>query len=272
MRRRSSILVAVAAAAAVLVTGCSSGGSGSGSSASDTGSAAAATTTSSGVIGTITVLAAASLTESFTELGKSFEKANPGTTVTFSFGASSALAEQLTQGAPADVFASASAKNMTTVTDAKIADTPSTFAKNVMQIVVPTANPANVTSLQDLAKPEVKVVLCQPEVPCGATAQKVFTNAGITVTPVSQEADVKSTLTKVELNEADAAVVYVTDAKAAADKVKAIEIPADVNASTEYPIATVTKAPNAAGAKAFMAYVLSDEGQKVLTAAGFEKP
>lgn len=267
MRRRSTLLVA----AAVLVTGCSSSSSGSGSSASG-GTSAAGTTSSSGVTGTITVLAAASLTESFTELGKSFGKANPGATVTFSFGASSALAEQLTQGAPADVFASAAAKNMTTVTDAKIADTPSTFAKNVMQIVVPIANPANVTALPDLAKPEVKVVLCQTEVPCGATAQKVFANAGITVTPVSLEADVKSTLTKVELNEADAAVVYVTDAKAAADKVKAIEIPADVNASTEYPIATVTKASNAAGAKAFMAYVLSAEGQKVLTAAGFEKP
>ena len=141
-----------------------------------------------------------------------------------------------------------------------------------MQIAVPTSNPAKVSKLSDLANSDVKVALCQPAVPCGATAAKVFANAGITVTPVTLEQDVKAALTKVELNEADAAVVYVTDVKAAGDKIKGIDIPDDVNATTDYPIATLKNAPNAGGAKAFMDYVLSTDGIKVLEEAGFAKP
>ena len=192
--------------------------------------------------------------------------------VTFSFAASSALAEQINSGAPADVFASASTKNMQQVVDKGGASNPTNFVKNVMEIATPPSNPANVTSVQDLAKSSVKVALCQPQVPCGATAQKVFTNAGITVKPVTLEPDVKSVLGKVTLGEVDAGVVYVTDVMAAGSKVKGVEIPDDVNASTTYPIAALTKAPNPSAAAAFVAYVLSPDGQTVLKSAGFESP
>jgi molybdate transport system substrate-binding protein len=218
------------------------------------------------------VFAAASLTEAFGTLGKQFQQAHPGTTITFNFGASSALATQITQGAPADVFASASVKNMDSVVAAKAVDAPTTFAKNVMEIAVPPTNPAKITGVADLAESGVKVALCQAAVPCGATAEKVFANAKITVKPVTEEADVKSTLAKVELGEVDAGVVYVTDVLAAKDKVKGIQIPADVNASTSYPIATVKATKNADLAKAFVSYVQSADGADVLTAAGFAKP
>jgi molybdate transport system substrate-binding protein len=249
--------------AAVALVGC--GSSSSGGSAGTPG-------TSSAPSGEITVFAAASLTGSFQSLGQQFEAAHPGTTVTFNFAASSALATQITQGAPADVFASASMKNMDQVVAARAANAPTPFAKNVMEIAVPPNNPANITSLADLAKPGVKVALCQPQVPCGTVAAKVFANAKITVKPVTQEADVKSTLTKVELGEVDAGVVYVTDVMAAGAKVKGVEIPADVNASTTYPIAALTGSKNPALAKAFVDYALSADGQAVLAQAGFTKP
>jgi molybdate transport system substrate-binding protein len=218
------------------------------------------------------VFAAASLKESFTTLGQQFEAAHPGTKVVFNFGPSSGLATQITAGAPADVFASASTKNMDQVVKAGAAASPTDFASNVMQIAVPPKNPANVTALSDLAKPAVKVALCQKAVPCGVTAVKVFTKAKLTVTPVTQEVDVKAVLTKVTLGEVDAGVVYVTDARAAGAKVKGIVIPADVNASTKYPIAILTKAPNKATAQAFTDDVLSPGGSAILTAAGFARP
>ena len=261
--RRTLAVTTLAAAATVTLTACSS-------------STPAASTTAPGspapVSGTVTVLAAASLQDSFTTLGKQFQAAHPGTQVKLSFGASSALAQQINQGAPADVFASAAPTNMKQVTDAGGASAPKNFVKNVMEIAVPPSNPAKVGGLADLARPGVKVALCQPQVPCGAVAAQVFKNAQVTVTPVTLEQDVKSTLTKVQLNEADAGVVYTTDVRAAGAKVTGIPIPADVNASTEYPIAALSKAPNSAGAQAFVDYVLSPAGQTVLTAAGFEKP
>lgn len=250
--------LALVAALALAVAGC--GGSSSGATAAP----------GSGT--TITVFAAASLTGSFTELGKQFEAANPGAEVRFSFGPSSGLATQIINGAPADVFASASPKNMTQVTDAEAANTPSIFARNSMEIAVPPDNPARIDSLDDLAGKGVKVVLCAAEVPCGATALAVFTKAGITVTPVSNEVDVKSTLNKVVLGEADAGVVYVTDVKAAGAKVKGIEIAAADNASTDYPIATLTASRNASVANAFVEFVKSADGAAALTAAGFQTP
>src|SRR6266536_1985685 len=200
------------------------------------------------------------------------EAAHPGVKVTFSFGASSGLATQITSGAPADVFASASPKNMRQVVAAGDALAPVNFAKNVMEVAVPPANPAHVTSLDDLAKSPVKVALCQPQVPCGAVAAKVFGNARITVTPVTLEPDVKSVLGKVELGDVDAGVVYVTDVNAAGAKVKGVPIPDRVNASTVYPIATISKSGNAATARAFVAYVVSAAGESLLSAAKFEKP
>ncbi len=267
-------LVAVTTVATVaLATACSSSKK---AVAPSSKSAGAPTGTSSGdspkVSGTVTVFAAASLTGAFTTLAHQFEAAHPGVTVRLDFGASSTLAQQINQGAPADLFASASPKNMDQVVSAGGASTPTNFVKNVMEIAVPPSNPAHVTSLADLAKSGVKVALCQPQVPCGAVAAKVFSNAKITVKPVTLEEDVKSTLTKVELDEVDAGVVYVTDVRAAGSKVKGIVIPASVNASTEYPIAALSKAPNAGGGQAFVAYVLSTAGQSVLGADGFEKP
>ncbi len=262
--RTMSLAAAVAALSVAAVTGC---GSSSGGSSAGAGSA-----TSGGVKGTVTVLAAASLTEAFTTLGQQFEAAHPGTKVQFSFAASSALATQITQGAPADVFASASQKNMDQVTSAGAASSPTPFVKNVMEIAVPPNNPAGIATVADLAKKGVKVALCQAQVPCGATAESVFGNAKVKVTPVTQEADVKSVLAKVETGEVDAGVVYVTDVRAAGSKVKGIEIGPDQNASTTYPIAALSKAPNAAGAKAFVDFVLSSAGSTVLTQDGFQKP
>jgi molybdate transport system substrate-binding protein len=260
MRRATATVLAVSALA---LAACGSSGGGS------TGGPG---TSPGGLSGDITVLAAASLTESFTEIGQLFEAANPGTKVTFSFGASSALAEQINSGSPADVFASASQSTMDQVVEAGNAADPKTFAQNQMEIATPPENPGDVKDVSSLADPAVKVALCQPEVPCGKVAAQVFTNAGIRVTPVTLEPDVKSVLSKVTLKEVDAGVVYVTDVLAARDDVLGIEIPADVNASTSYPIATLTNAPNQALAAAFMEFVLSDAGMNVLAEAGFAAP
>ena len=265
MRRPILLVSAITVAAATALAGCGSSSSG--------GSATTPSASSSPALsGEIIVFAAASLTESFGTIGKQFEAANPGTTVTFNFGASSTLATQITQSAPADVFASASAKNMNQVVSANAAGTPTTFAKNVMEVAVPPSNPANVTSINDLAKSSVKVAVCEPAVPCGALAQQIFKNANITVKPVTEEADVKATLSKVELGEVDAGMVYVTDVKAAGDKVAGVPIPDNVNAATDYPIATITASKNPALAQAFVDYVLSTDGEAVLTAAGFQPP
>jgi molybdate transport system substrate-binding protein len=259
MRRFALIaagLVAVAAA------GCSSSSS---SSTPSTSSSAPAT-------GTITVFAASSLTGAFTQLGKQFEAAHKGDTVKFSFGPSSGLEAQITSGAPADVFASASPKTMQDVVSAGDASSPRNFAKNIMEVAVPPNNPAKVTSVNDLAKKSVKVALCQPQVPCGEVAAGVFKNAGITVKPVTLQPDVKSVLTQVETNNVDAGMVYVTDVLAAGSKVKGVTIPASENVSTLYPIATISNSTHKSIAQAFVAYVLSPTGQQVLSAAGFEKP
>jgi len=281
--RRTVILAAapVLVASGVLAAGCSSSSSTSSPPAAGASSSAPAATSvttspatsaSASLSGSITVFAASSLKEAFTTLGKQFEAAHPGVTVTFSFGASSTLATQIIAGAPADVFASASPKNMDQVVTAGDASNPVDFVKNVMEIAVPPSNPAHVAALTDLAKQGVKVALCQPQVPCGVTAAKVFKNAKITVTPVTLQPDVKSVLTQVELGNVDAGVVYVTDVHAAGAKVAGIMIPADLNASTEYPIATVSKSASTALASAFISYVLSPAGQAVLTADKFEKP
>lgn len=225
-----------------------------------------------GLSGTVTVFAAASLTESFGTLGRQFEAAHPGVTVRFNFAASSALATSIGQGAPADVFASASAKTMQTVVDGGDAAGPRTFAKNTMEIAVPPDDPAGVATLADLGKPGLKLALCQAQVPCGTTAKAVLDKAGLTVTPVTFGADVKAVLTAVQLGEVDAGIVYRTDVRAAGAKVRGVAIPAAQNASTAYPIATLAEAPNKPAATAFVDYVLSAAGTKVLTGAGFEGP
>jgi molybdate transport system substrate-binding protein len=258
MKPRSLRMTALAATVGVLL-GCSS--------AKDSRK-----DSKSGLSGSIMVYAAASLKETFVTLGKRFESAHPGTTIEFSFGPSSGLATQINQAAPADVFASAAPKNMATVVGAGNAANPKTFVVNTMEVAAAPGNPAHITSVQDLAKSSVKVAVCDRAVPCGVVAATVFKNAGVTVKPVVSAEDVKSTLATVESGEVDAGVVYVTDVKAAGTKVVGVPIPSSVNATTDYPIATLTHAKNPALAAAFVTYVESADGLAVLTAAGFLKP
>lgn len=223
--------------------------------------------------GTITVLAASSLTETFTQLGKEFETAHPGTHVVFSFGASSTLAQQITQGAPADVFASASPATMKQVTDAGDADgTPVTFVRNQLVIAVSPSNPKGITSLADLTKPGLKVVLCAPAVPCGAAAVTALAAGNVKLTPVSYEQDVKSALSKVELGEADAALVYRTDAKSSDGKVVGIEFPESAQAINSYPIVALKNSKNLVTARAFVTFIESAPALAELVAAGFQAP
>ncbi len=257
---------AVVALALLALAGC--GGSGTATGASPT-----AATSGTGVTGTVTVFAAASLTGAFTQLGKDFQAANPGTTVTFNFAGSSALATQINQGAPADVFASAAPANMKTVTDAGNADgTPTTFVRNQLVIAVPKGNPKGITGLADLTKPGVKVALCAAAVPCGAAAVKALAAAHVTLTPVTLEQDVKSALAKVKLGEVDAALVYRTDVRAAASDVDGVEFPESAGAINEYPIVVLKGARNKTAAQAFVGYVLSEQGKAILIAAGFQAP
>lgn len=269
MSRTATVRVAPAA---LLALGLLTGGCGGSSSPTAGSSAVGSPSAASPAGGSLTVFAAASLTGAFTDLGKKFEQVHRGTKVTLSFGASSTLAQQIVAGAPADVFASASPKNMTQLTDAGDAGDPKTFATNVAEVAVSPDSKGRIASLGDLAKPGVKVALCQPQVPCGALAQKVLANAKVTVHPVTQGLDVKSTLAYVTGGEADAAIVYATDVQAAGDAVVGVEVPAAQNASTAYPIATVKGSKNAALAASFEDFVLSAAGQAVLTEAGFQAP
>jgi molybdate transport system substrate-binding protein len=231
-----------------------------------------ATTSSAASSRQVTVYAAASLTESFTALGKTFEAAHPGVTVTFNFGPSSALATQVVEGAPADVFASASPKPMATVIDAKAAATSIDFATNSLAIAVPPDNPAKIDGLDDLAAAGVTVALCDSTVPCGSLADAVLSGAHVAVTPVSREVDVKAVLTKVRAGEVDAGLVYVTDVVAAGSAVGSVAIPTDVNGATTYPIAVLSASSEPALAADFVALVSGLQGRSVLTAAGFGPP
>ncbi len=229
--------------------------------------------TGSDAAGPVTVLAAASLTESFTAIGTNFEQLNPSLDVSFSFGGSSGLAHQIIAGAPADVFAAASPATMRKVTDAGDATgSPVTFARNQLVIAVPEGNPKGLTTLAGLAGTGVKVALCAEQVPCGAAARAVLSTAGVRLTPVTLEQDVKAALAKVKLGEVDAALVYRTDAKAAAADVDGVEFPESAGALNDYPIVALADAPNPAGAAAFLAFVRTPEAQRILTDAGFQRP
>ena len=260
-----ALTLAAAVSAVALLTGCG----GTDTAAAPAGSGSSAPT----VGGDITVFAAASLTEAFTQIGKDFEAANPAAKVTFNFAGSSALAQQINQGAPADVFASAAPTNMKQLTDTgAVTATPVTFVKNKLEIATPAGNPGKVTGLPDFAKRELKIALCAEQVPCGAAARKVFQVAGITPAPDTLEQDVKAVLSKVSLGEVDAALVYRTDVRAAGSKVQGMAFAEADQAVNDYPIAACAKAPNSAGAKAFVDYVLSGMGKAVLTQAGFAAP
>jgi molybdate transport system substrate-binding protein len=255
----------VTALATTGLVGCGSG--------DDAGSAPGGGSGNSRVTGTVTVFAAASLTGAFTRIGKDFEAANPGSKVAFNFAGSSALANQINQGAPADVFASAAPANMKTVTDAgNGVGAPTVFAKNQLVIAVPTGNPQRVTGLSDLTGPGVKVALCAEQVPCGAAAKRALDAAGVKLTPVTLEQDVKAALSKVALGEVDAALVYRTDARAETSDVDGVEFPESAAAVNDYPIVVLKDAPSTAGARAFVAHVMSGAGRAVLTQAGFQAP
>ena len=222
---------------------------------------------------TLTVFAAASLTDAFTELGRRFEKAHEGLAVTFNFAGSSDLVAQLQQGAPADVFASADTSTMdTAVADDLVAGTPVSFASNTLQIAVPPGNPAGVQSLADLADPDLNVVVCAPVVPCGAAATVVEQRAGIDIRPVSEEASVTDVLSKVASGEADAGLVYVTDILGAGGDVEGIEFPQSDAAVNVYPIATLSASEHGDVAREFVDLVTSPAGQSVLADAGFAAP
>jgi molybdate transport system substrate-binding protein len=225
------------------------------------------------VTGSITVLAAASLTGTFTALAAAFERAHPGVEVALTFGASSSLARQITEGAPADVFAAASGTTMDTVTAAGAADgAPATFARNRPEIAVPPANPGHVRGLADFARPELRIAVCAPQVPCGVAAARAFAAAGVTPRPDTLEQDVKAALAKVASGEVDAALVYRTDVRAAGATVRGLEFPAAARAVSDYPIAVLRDSRNAATAAAFRDFVLSPAGRSVLVAAGFSSP
>ncbi len=222
---------------------------------------------------TLTVFAAASLQAPFTALAEEFEAEHPGTTVTLSFAGSSDLAAQISQGAPADVFASADTKNMAKLGDAGLVDgSPRDFATNVLTIAVPPENPASIATFADLARPGVRTVICAAQVPCGAATKKVEQETGTTLTPVSEESSVTDVLGKVVSGEADAGLVYVTDVKAAGNKVQAIPFPESAQAVNTYPIAAVRTGKNKDLAAAFIEAVTGPDGQRLLRGAGFGTP
>lgn len=273
--RKHVTALLVSGALAAGLAGCASGTSG----ATGSSSAGAGSNSSPGASGTprlsgaITVFAAASLKSTFTKLASDFEAKNPDTKITLNFAGSSDLVTQITQGAPADVFASADTRNMAKLAEAKQIDgAPADFATNVLEIAVPPSNPASISSFADLAKPGVKVVVCAPQVPCGAATETVEKAAGTTLTPVSEESSVTDVLGKVTSGEADAGLVYVTDVKTAGDEVKGIPFAESNQAVNTYPIATVGTSKNKELAQAFIAAVTGSEGKKVLSDAGFGTP
>jgi len=223
--------------------------------------------------GSATVFAAASLTESFQEIGELFSDQNPSAEIVFNFGASSGLATQIAEQGGADVFASADQANMKKITDQDLTEgDPQVFVRNRLQIIVSPGNPKEIRSLADLAKPDLKVVLAAPEVPAGRYGKQALDKAGVTVNPVSQAVDVKGVVGPVTLGEADAGIVYASDVKAAGNKAEGVSIPEELNVTPEYPIALVKGAPNAQVGRAFIDLVLSDEGQEILIDNGFIAP
>jgi molybdate transport system substrate-binding protein len=229
-----------------------------------------ATTSPTPLSGTVAVFAAASLTASFNALGTSFQAANPGVTVTFNYAGTPTLVTQIDQGAPADVFASADTTNMDKLkADGFTTGTPEVFAHNKLEIVVGPGNPKGISGLADLAKPGVIYITEAPTVPAGKYALQALQKAGVTVSPKSLETDVKSVISKIELGEADAGIVYTTDVTAAGSKVQGVPIADADNVIATYPIVAVKASANLTAANAFIAYVLSAAGQSKLQSFGF---
>jgi molybdate transport system substrate-binding protein len=259
-------LLALLAAVALLGVAC--GGDDGAGEGQDTATTAAGPRLS----GELRVFAAASLTKPFTEAGKAFEGAHPGAKVTFSFGPSNTLASQVNEGAPADVLATADEATMKTASGAGSVSAPRTFTRNRLAILVARGNPKQVQSLADLGKPGVIFVTCALQVPCGKFGLEALQKAGVTAKPISLEENVRAVASKVTLGEADAGIVYVTDVKAEGDKAQGVDIPDDQNVIATYPIGVVTKSAKADLARAWVDFVVSGEGQRILTMAGFASP
>ncbi|WP_037080939.1 molybdate ABC transporter substrate-binding protein [Pseudonocardia spinosispora] len=261
MRRNLGLTVGAVAAAALLA-GCGGGG----------GSQPAPSSAPSGDQ-TLTVSAAASLTDVFNGLEKQFEQQNPGVDVRLNYGGSSDLAQQIVNGAPADVFAAANTSTMDTVSKAGLtAGTPSVFVTNTLQIAVAPGDPKNIHTFADLTKPDLKVVVCADTVPCGSATKQVEKATGVTLKPVSKESDVRAALTKVSTGDADAAMVYVTDVKSSNGKVQGVDFPEASKAINKYPIATLKNAPHPDLAAKWVALVEGPDGKKALSEAGFGTP
>lgn len=261
----------VAALAALAVAGLVLAGCGG--PADEGPDAGGSTDATSAIDGSITVFAAASLSDSFTEIAARFEDAHPGSAVTLNVGGSSDLVTQILEGAPADVLASADERNMAKVHDAGLlAGDARTFATNTLQLVVPADNPAGIRTLADAAEPDVKMVVCAEQVPCGAAAALVTEAAGVELTPVSEESSVTDVLGKVVSGEADAGLVYVTDVRAAGDAVLGIGIPEAAHAVNVYPIAALADSDETRTAQAFVEFVAGPDGRAVLGEAGFGAP
>jgi molybdate transport system substrate-binding protein len=220
----------------------------------------------------LVVFAAASLTDALEEVAEAFEDEHPGTSVELNFAASSALREQIIEGAPADVFASANESNMDAVVEAGEADDAEVFVRNQLEIAVPDGNEAGVTGLDDFARDELFIGLCAEEVPCGEFGRQALANAGVEPSIDTNEPDVRALLAKVASGDLDAGLVYGTDVRSAGDTVEGIEVPEDHNVIAAYPIAVLTRsdAPDLAGA--FVSFVLSAEGQAILASYGFDGP
>lgn len=221
--------------------------------------------------GTVTVFAAASLTDAFTELGAAFESVHDGVTVTLSFGPSSGLREQILAGAPADVYASANVSNMDQLVEAGAASDPAAFATNELQIVVPAGNPSDITGLSDFTRSELLLGLCAEEVPCGQLAREALERAGVAPELDTNAPDVRALLTQVESGDLDAGIVYRTDVLSAGAAVEGIDLPTDQNVIATYPVARLTDAADVDLADSFVAFVLSAEGQAIQASYGFSE-
>lgn len=262
-------LPALALAATIaLLTGCATGSA----PATATTATPAATATADSLSGELTIYAAASLKAAFDDLAGAFGAARPGVQIRpISYDGSSTLATQIIEGAPVDVFASADEKNMAKVTDAGLASGAELFATNVLTLVVPAGNPGSVTGLADLADPDLNIVLCAAEVPCGAASATLLQNAGVSADVDSFEQNVTAVLTKVASGEADAGLVYVTDAKTTAE-VATVDTPGADAVVNRYPIVALTGAKDPEVAAAFVQFVLSKDGASVLSGLGFGAP
>lgn len=281
MRTTLKLLFALLLASIMFVTGCGDDDTTTTDSSADpadsstsTTAGGSSTTAGSDLEGTITVSAATSLTDAFTEIADDFTAANPDVEVTFNFESSTTLSTQILEGAPADVYASADEANMALLTAGDlVSHGPEVFTRNELVIVTKPGNPEGISTVADLADAGV-ISLCGEDVPCGKYAQEVLDNAGVTIpeSSVTRGQNVGATLTAVAEGDAVAGIVYVTDAASAGDAVEAISIPADINAIAVYPIGVIETSENSTVAEAFMSYVLGEEGQAILADHGFLPP